>query len=254
MPAYDYSLVADVYDTFCVFADDLDFFRSRVRGSRGPILELMSGTGRVSLPLVEEGADLVCCEWHLPMLSRLAGKLERRGLAATLVCGNACALPFDGVFEQVLLPFQGFCELVSEEEQRRALARVAAALLPGGRFVCTTHNPAVRSRTIDGAWHRFGEFPDERGGKLVLSLRTRFGERPDVVVGRERIERIDAGGRLREERVVDLTFSLVSADRLVHLARRAGLRLVELLGDYAGSPYDAASSPCVVAIFEKAGE
>lgn len=251
MPAYDYSRVADLYDTFCVFDGDLDFFRSYVRQARGPVLELMSGTGRVSIPLLEEAADLVCCEWHLSMLSRLADKLERCGLTASLVCGDVCALPFSAIFQHVLLPFQGFCELVSGDEQRRALAAVAAALLPGGRFVCTTHNPAVRSRTVDGEWHRFGEFPDADGGRLVLSLRTIFS-RPDVVEGREKIERFDAGGRRLEERVVHLTFSLVPAERLIHLAGRAGLRLVELMGDYAGSPYDEPSSPCIVAIFEKA--
>ena len=224
MPAYDYSLVADVYDAFCVFDGDLDFFRSRVRGGHGRVLELMAGTGRVSLPLAEEGADLVCCEWHLPMLGRLAAKLERRGLAATLLCGDACALPFADAFEQVLLPFQGFCELISESQQRR--------------------------RTIDGAWHSFGEFPDEDGGRLELSLRGRF-LRPDLVAARQRIERFDAAGRRCEERVFDLTFSLVPAPRIVDLARAAGLRLVELMGDYEGSPYDEASSPCVVAIFEK---
>ncbi|MGB5400132.1 MAG: class I SAM-dependent methyltransferase, partial [Thermoanaerobaculia bacterium] len=60
MPAFDYSLVADLYDSFCRFEDDIEFFRKCLQGSTGPVLELMAGTGRISLPLLEAGVELVC--------------------------------------------------------------------------------------------------------------------------------------------------------------------------------------------------
>ena len=46
MPAYDYSVLADLYDDFCVFAEDIEFFRGAAAAARGPVLELMAGTGR----------------------------------------------------------------------------------------------------------------------------------------------------------------------------------------------------------------
>ena len=49
MPALDYSLIAAVYDDFCDFDLDLDFFRSLLTRRAGRVLELMAGTGRVSL-------------------------------------------------------------------------------------------------------------------------------------------------------------------------------------------------------------
>jgi len=42
MVAYDYAQMADLYDLFCVFDRDVEFFRSRVAEAQGPVLELMA--------------------------------------------------------------------------------------------------------------------------------------------------------------------------------------------------------------------
>jgi len=45
----NYNHVADLYDIAIQVDFDLPFFLDQVRGVSGPILELMCGTGRVSL-------------------------------------------------------------------------------------------------------------------------------------------------------------------------------------------------------------
>lgn len=251
MPAYDYSIVADIYDTFCVFDGDLHFFRGLVAGVEGPVLELMAGTGRVSLPMIEAGADVTCVDRAWPMLARLARKLRIGALGARLVCADVCTLPLEPPFELIVLPFQGFTELVGEESQRRLFLEAARLLPVGGRFICTSHNPRERMATIDGRWRELGRFRDGSGREVALHLKASMSDRPGVAEGVQRIEIREPEGGLLESRRFGLQFSLVSSDTLAGLAAPAGLRLVDLLGDYGGGPYEEGSSPCLIAVLEK---
>lgn len=253
MPAYDYSVLADIYDDFCVFDEDIEFFRSAAAAARGPVLELMAGTGRVSLPMLEAGGDLSCVDSSPAMLSVLARKLEGRAPRARLVCADVCSLPLRAGFELAVLPFRGFGELVGERAQRAALAEVARVLRPGGTFICSSHNAAVRAAAADGRWREIGRFQGQEGRTVALHLTTALSERPGVVVGEQRVEFYDAAGMLIDSRTIALEFSLVPTGTLVDMARSVGLIEVALLGDWSGEPYDEASSPVLIVIFEKLG-
>jgi SAM-dependent methyltransferase len=251
VPAYDYSAVADIYDDFCVFDGDIDFFRKAVTPISGPVLELMAGTGRVSLPLIRDGVRLTCVDRFPSMLAVLTGKLRSEKLSARLVCADVCSLPFGEQFALVILPFQGFTELVGAESQGRIFEEAARALSPGGRFICTSHNPAVRSATIDGEWHEIGRFRLPMGRVLVLRLRTSHADRPGVVEGTQLIEIIDQDGKTIETREIDLEFSLVAPQRVVRLAVSAGFRPLRWFGDYRQAAFDEDSSPVLIIEFEK---
>jgi SAM-dependent methyltransferase len=246
--ALDYTQLAAVYDDYCVFAGDVAFFQEWAGRASGAILELMAGTGRISLPLVGTGVRLTCVDSSLAMLAVLEGKLRARGLHARVLCADAAELPLRERYSLVLLPFQGFTELTTPGAQLAALRAVAGVLADSGRFVCTSHNPAVRLRSADGAWHEHGEFPRSGGGVLRLALRARPDERSGLVVGEQRIEVTEPSGATRVLRL-DLRFSLVSLERLTELAGRAGLCLLSVQGDYDGGDYDSASSPAIIAVF-----
>ncbi|HEX2295430.1 MAG TPA: class I SAM-dependent methyltransferase [Actinomycetota bacterium] len=63
---------------------------------RGRVLEIGAGTGRIALPLIAAGVDVVGLDLSGPMLGRFAAKAES---PAPLVQGDATQLPFrDGSF------------------------------------------------------------------------------------------------------------------------------------------------------------
>lgn len=249
--ALDYSQLAPFYDEYCVYADDIPYFRGWLRDSVGETLELMAGTGRVSLALARDGARLTCVDRSLPMLAVLRRKLVSRSLQAHVVCADVCSLAFRRTFSLVLLPFQGLTELTTVGDQLGALRAVADVLEPSGRFVCTTHNPAVRLRTVDGSWHPVGTFARPGGGSLSVSLRCTYDPSSGVVVGQQRLSMISPLGP-PSDLLLDLRFRLVSLDELLGLAELAGLHLSKLHGDYSGGAYDASTSPALIAVFEKA--
>ena len=69
-----------LYDRDVTAEYDVPFFRSEVEAVKGPVLELMAGTGRLSLPLIEAGATSTCVDSSAGMLEVLSRKLARRGL------------------------------------------------------------------------------------------------------------------------------------------------------------------------------
>jgi hypothetical protein len=70
----DYGRVADVYDLYVTSDLDVGFYVAEAGKVKGKVLELMCGTGRVSIPLLEAGVDLTCVDASEGMLARLKEK------------------------------------------------------------------------------------------------------------------------------------------------------------------------------------
>ena len=54
--------MADVYDLYVTSDLDVGFYVAEAGKVREKVLELMCGTGRVSVPLLEAGVDLTCVD------------------------------------------------------------------------------------------------------------------------------------------------------------------------------------------------
>ncbi len=88
----------------------------------GKVLELMCGTGRVSIPLLEAGVDLTCVDASEGMLARLKDRLRARNLEARVVQADVRRLDLgEEGFELALIPSHSFSELVSSRDQLLAL-------------------------------------------------------------------------------------------------------------------------------------
>jgi SAM-dependent methyltransferase len=251
-PALDYSGMADVYDALVRFEEDIPFFRELALEASGPVLELMAGTGRVSLPLIEAGVDLTCVDSSGEMLDRLRAKLEDRDLSARLIQGDIARLRFEPGFALALIPFQSLSELLIEDEQRSALRAVFDALRPDGLLACTLHNPAIRRRSLGGGPRTAARAPDGERGELLLEVELEVGE-GDLVHGVQRVRRTDAHGKIIFERVIPIRFALIERVDFEAMARGIGFEVEALYGDYAGSPFSPDSSPYMVWLLRRPG-
>ncbi len=245
--AIDYASMADLYDSCVHFDDDIPFFRDICSAVEGPVLELMAGTGRVSIPLLEAGVELTCVDYSEEMLAVLRAKLERSNLSARVIKQDVRYLDLDSRFALAILPFHAFAELLTDEDRRMALAAVHASLAPGGSFVCTLHNPLVRLRSISAELTTLCRSPapgDE--GEIVLRIRGAFDERSGTVTGMQILEHIDREGCKREARRIPVRFALLERHSFEQLAREAGFEVEALHGDYMRSDFDPEESPYMI--------
>jgi len=96
--------VAEKYDAYVRTTFDLPFFLEEARRAGGLVLELMAGTGRVTLSLLEAGVPLTAVDSSPEMLAILRRKLAKRGLQAEVVQQDVTALDLPRRFALIILP------------------------------------------------------------------------------------------------------------------------------------------------------
>ena len=183
------------------------FLSGKTRQVGGNVLELMSGTGRVSIPLIESGARLTCVDASRSMLDELEKKLQSKGLQIRVVHADVCEMSLEAVFDLIFIPLHSFAEITAEYQQRRALDRIYDHLADRGRFICTLHNPAVRLKDVNGKKKLLGRFPLPPGDDtLFLWSQEKYDRETRIVSGRQFYEVFDATGRLRDTSFLDVVF------------------------------------------------
>lgn len=257
-----WSQVADLYDQYVRSDFDVPFWLEHIPPNAGDVLELMSGTGRVSIPLLEAGVRLTCVDNSPEMLAVLGQKIRDRGLAADLRVMDVRALDLGKPFDLIFVPFHALSELLSVDDLRRALAGIFAHLKTGGRFICTLHNPRVRLKTVDDQLHLVGAFPSADlpaqvdGGRLLVWIFQRRATGSPLVEGWQLFEEYDGRGVMRSKRLLEIRFRLIERDEFEALAREAGFRVAQLYGNYhtggaAPNDFNPESSPFMIWVLER---
>ncbi len=242
MDYIDYDVVAEVYDLYAAATYDYKFFLDRIAPGM-QVLELTSGTGRLSIPLVKAGAVLTCVDISENMIKILKRKLEKEGLQANVLCADVQHLDFKKQFEIAILPFQSFMELVGKEKQQNTLRSAHRALVQNGRFYCTMHNPAIRRKSVDGVLRGVGTFTYGHGTVVVSGFET--GGNP-VVRRSQFIERFDKTGRMESRLLQPMEFAMIEDGTFRAMAIEAGFEVNAVFGDYQAREFDAETSPVII--------
>jgi len=248
----DYAHIADLYDTFVKTDFDVAFFLKESQSVSGEVLELTSGTGRLSLPLIEAGVRLTCVDQSAEMLSVLRENLAARKLCAPIHQADMCHFSLGKKFDLIIIPFNAFAELTSLADQHDTLTCVRQHLSDTGRFICTLHNPSVRLKRVDGQLRLWGKFPldNDQGVLLLLGLEN-LDPSGNTVSGLEFFEEYDKEGKMRAKRLLEIHFSLPEKQRFEERIAAAGFKPVALYGDYSCAPFQEDTSPAMIWVLQK---
>ncbi|MGD2026512.1 MAG: class I SAM-dependent methyltransferase [Anaerolineales bacterium] len=244
MPAMDYARIADLYDSYVQVTDDISFFVSYVQNGI-TVLDLMSGTGRVSVPLAQHGAKVTCVDSSPEMLAYLAQKAYELDLSIDIVYSDIAELSLEETFDLILLPLNSFAEITESEGQELALAAIRRHLTAGGKFICTLHNPFVRLQTVGQGLKLRGKF-GEPNRTILLWAEEDYDPATQLVSGMQFVEVYDAAGVLIEKRFVELAFYLHNPISFESMLERAGFSVSTKFGDYQRAPFNPETSPFVI--------
>jgi SAM-dependent methyltransferase len=175
-PISDASVVSSIYRSGKVYdrlypgsAAGHVFWSDLAETYGDPVLELMSGTGFIAIPLAQLGHDVTGVEMAGPMLIEAERKSRAAGVDIEWVRSDVRAFDLGRKFKLVYLPSNSICHLLTREDLEACLATVARHLHAEGRFALNVFVPSlsmlVKSPDED---QEFGGYVDPDSGEQVV--------------------------------------------------------------------------------------
>lgn len=115
---------------------DINYYIERLEGIHGKILEAGVGSGRMLIPLLEEGFNVVGIDTSSDMLAMCQKNLHQSKLVAELHTGNL--IDFDlghDQFEAIIMPTSTFCLIETEKLAINVLTNFFNHLTSGGKLI-----------------------------------------------------------------------------------------------------------------------
>lgn len=126
---------------------DAAFYLEEARSAGRPVLELGSGTGRVTWEIGFNGIEITGLDRSQPMMEAAQAKAVSFGdgvrRRVNFVLGDMRTFRIDKKFAMVIVPFRGFQALLSPEDQLACLKSVSAHLFDGGRLIVNLFDPRL---------------------------------------------------------------------------------------------------------------
>lgn len=155
--------LTDLYDRIARFYDpwsrsvteDIGFYVQHAVASGGPVVELAVGTGRIAVPIAQQGVPVIGVDSSPAMLAVAEEAARAAGVAGLvdLRLGDLREPPVPERVPLVVCPFRSLLHLETEAEKLRALLAAHELLAPGGRFVFDVFAPTQEDiAATDGRW------------------------------------------------------------------------------------------------------
>jgi SAM-dependent methyltransferase len=185
-----YDAIARLYDPWShSVTEDIDFYVEEARRSRGPVVELACGTGRIAVPVARAGIRVIGVDGSAAMLEVARERAAAAGVGGLvdLRLGDLRHPPVDERVPLVLVPFRSLLHMTTEHDRERALEAARELLLPGGKLVFDVFAPSAEDiEATHGRWLErepgIFERADWDEGERTLTLSVRRGEEASTMV------------------------------------------------------------------------
>jgi len=233
----DYAPFYDWENARTMGRQDVRFWQDLARREGGPVLELGSGTGRLTIPVSRTGVRVVGVDRSRGMLA-FARRRARRLPAAgrpRFALGDIRALPFAArTFQALMAPYGMLQSLTSDADLEATLAGARRVLVPGGVLgvdlvpdlpAWDEYDRRIRFRGTSRA-----------GARVTLIESVRQDRRRGLTVFDQ--EYVEHRGRQTATHRFSLTFRTLPLAEMLARIETAGFEVTALLGDYRGRAWD----------------
>ncbi len=231
-----------------IYADHIyNAHPAKIQNPKSQILELGCGTGRLLLPLAQEGGAVVGVDASPAMLA-----LARERLAAaeasdyTLLTAemSSVKLPANYRANLIIIARNTFQYLTTMEAQVATLRRVRPHLAAGGRLIVALPGPTIwpdQAARLDNNLYLQGSFAAPFGSTVQKWLTSTYDPISQVEDVTFIYDEIRSDGSLRRT-LAPLTLRYTFRFEMEHLLAACGYRLEQLYGSYELDPLTATST------------
>ena len=221
------------------FTADLDFWIRQARKYGGPVLDLVCGTGRVSLHLTRAGFRVTGIDSSETLLREAARKCLRLSLSAEWVKHDIREFDLGTRFPLVILPGNAIATFMETKDLEACFACVKRHLAPKGKVVIDLFNPDLEILSRDPK-ERFphARYPAHNGrGMVVVTESNSY----DTVRQVNLIRRYHKMPREARELVEEFAVRVYFPQELNSLLKYNGFLIEAKYGDYDESAFGAES-------------
>ena len=133
--AKDYDKIFDTYK------EDINFYKREALKSKGKVLEIACGTGRIYLELLKEGIDIYGIDISNEMLRLLKGKAKKLNLQPKVYKKDMENFNLNNKFSLIIIPFRSFLHNLTIENQIKTLKNIKRHLTKKGRLIINFYYP-----------------------------------------------------------------------------------------------------------------
>lgn len=227
---------------------DNRFYLDKIKNTRGKVLEVGTGTGRLFTEALENGSDIYGIDLSPAMLDILKTKLSKEQ-QSRISLQNIVDFRSDFRYDLIIAPFRVFMHLTTKEDQLNALKNVYDNLNPGGEFIFDTFIPDLNMLItgIEGVRDFDSEYePGNRISRTVTSKPDLINQVLNLVFA---IEWNEGEDHFRKEwrSVMRYYFRF----ELEHLIERSPFESYGIAGDFEGNVLSNDSKEFIVTCIKK---
>lgn len=231
---------ADLQD----YIDDLSLYHEMARRTGGPLIELMCGTGRLLIPLAEDGYHITGVDISPAMLAIARRRIADHELETqiSVVEGDirTVALP-QNHFSLAFVALNSFMHLDDIEEQCEALENIYDMLAPGGILIIDLFSPNPEDIVNEDNRMVFDRSYALDGKQVYkfIANDSDFASQTSYVT--YFYDEMDKSGAMTR-RVMNFTMRWLHRYELEHLLQRTGFRMQGIYGSYELDSYTSQSA------------
>ncbi len=240
---------AEFYDMeFAERNHELPFFRQLARAADGPVLEVACGTGRLTLPIARDGVDITGLDVSPAMLAKARLNASSAGVDIAWLEQDCREMRLPRRFSLMFSATNAMQHLLDVVSACAFLRSACSGLLPGGKLVIDVFNPSLPKLLKTPAdRHVLKTIPQAEGGSITVEVASQYAA--DTQTLHFDLHYLRSGRLLRTKQV---NMRVFFPQELLALCQLNGLKVVERLGDYDGSPFTA-RSPKQILVCETVG-
>lgn len=226
------------------FLDDIPFYLTQVKKYGEPVLELGCGTGRITIPLAEQGIKITGLDIADSMLAQAKRKSAEKGLDIEWIKSDCRDFNLNRKFNLIFIPFNSIAHFHDRKSIESCFACVKRHLADQGRFIVDIFNPALNVLIRDPSKrYPVMEYTDPDGrGKVVFTEN-------NVYEADTQINRVKCYFRFADqtgEIVQDLSIRIYYPQELDMLFHYNGFAIDAKYGNYDETPFVSSSPKQIV--------
>jgi len=211
---------------------DNKFYLEKIKNTKGKILEVGTGTGRLLIEALQNGADIYGIDISPAMIDILKAKLSTEQ-KSRISLQNIVDFRTNTKFDLIIAPFRVFMHLTEKDDQMNALNNVYRNLRTGGKFIFDVFIPDLKPLItgLENVVDFEGEF--EHGNIIKRTTSTKPDLINQIINITFRMEWNEGNSNYHSEWNTPLRYFF--RFELEHLIERSKFKTYRINGDFSGN-------------------